>query len=108
LSKMSHVTAKNYGQRPFDWGFIRKGPNFTYGWKAQEKACRRGYKFVRKAEAKRQLGRQRRKWEANIKFDHCEIEQEGINWSNLGQDCRSGGFVNPVMNIRAPYIAVSW
>jgi hypothetical protein len=43
-------------------------------YRAAEKGLGREFKFTGKDETKRQLGRQRRKWKTNIKFDHCEIK----------------------------------
>jgi hypothetical protein len=40
------------------------------------------------AEGKRQLGRPRRRWDANIRMEIRKIRWEGVNWINLGS---SGG-----------------
>jgi hypothetical protein len=59
--------------------------------------------FVGRTEAKRALGRPRRRREDNIKMDLIEIGIDGENWIRLAQDrvqCRS--FVNTVMNLRVP------
>jgi hypothetical protein len=42
--------------------------------------------FVRKHEEKRQLGKPRYRWEANIRVDLREIEWEGVDWIYLSQD----------------------
>jgi hypothetical protein len=38
---------------------------------------------VGKAEGKRSLGRQRRRWVDNIKMDLREIGWDGVEWSGL-------------------------
>ena len=49
---------------------------------------RRGvYKvFVGKSEEKRPLGRQKRRWEDNIKTDLQEVGCGGVKWIELAQD----------------------
>jgi len=42
--------------------------------------------LVRKPEAKRPLGRSRRRWEDNIKMDLQEVECGDIDWIELVQD----------------------
>jgi hypothetical protein len=42
--------------------------------------------FVGKPEAKRLLGRPRRRWEENIRVDLREIGWEGVDWWHLAQD----------------------
>ena len=44
-----------------------------------------------KPEAKRPLGRPRRRWEDNIKMDLQEVGCEGVDWIELAQDRDSGG-----------------
>jgi hypothetical protein len=54
-------------------------------------------------EEKRSLGRSRRSWEDNIKLDLREIEIDGANWIQLGQDrVQLWAFVGTVMNCRVP------
>jgi len=42
--------------------------------------------FVGKPEAKRPLGRPRRRWENNIKMDLQEVECGSMDWIELAQD----------------------
>jgi hypothetical protein len=42
--------------------------------------------LVGRPEGKRQLGKQRRRWEDNIKMDLREIGIDGVNWIRLTQD----------------------
>jgi hypothetical protein len=42
--------------------------------------------FGWKAELKRPLGRQKRRWEDNIKMDLRETELNGVNWIHLAED----------------------
>jgi hypothetical protein len=59
--------------------------------------------LVGRPEAKRPLGRPRRRWENNIKMDYRKIRINGANWIWLAQDrvqCRA--FVNTVTNLRVP------
>jgi hypothetical protein len=42
--------------------------------------------LVGKAEGKRPLGRQRRRWVSNIKMDLREIGWVGVDWIDLAQD----------------------
>jgi hypothetical protein len=59
--------------------------------------------LVGKPKGKRPLGRQRRRWEYNIKMDLREIGWKGGEWVHLDQDrdqWRAG--VNSVMNLRIP------
>jgi hypothetical protein len=62
------------------------------------------YRFlVRRPEAKRPLGRPRRRWEDNIKVNLREIRIDGANWIRLAQDrVLWRAFVNTVMNLRVP------
>jgi hypothetical protein len=58
---------------------------------------------VGKPEAKRTLGRPRRRWVNNNKTDLREIGWDGMEWTDLGQDsdnCRA--LMNTVMNVRVP------
>jgi hypothetical protein len=42
--------------------------------------------FGRKPEAKRALGRRRRRWEDNIKMDLKERRCENVNWIHVARD----------------------
>jgi hypothetical protein len=54
-------------------------------------------------EGKRPLGRLRRRWVDNIKFDLREVRWDGMNWIDLAQDRdRWRALVNTVMNLRVP------
>jgi hypothetical protein len=56
--------------------------------------------LVGRSEAKRPLGRPRRRWEDNIKMDLREIGMSGANWIQLVQDrVQWRDFVNTVMNL---------
>jgi hypothetical protein len=58
---------------------------------------------VGKAEGKRPLGGQRRKWEENIKMDLREIGWGVMNWIDLPQDRDQWrAIVNTVMKLRVP------
>jgi hypothetical protein len=55
-------------------------------------------------EGKGPLGRQRRRWEDNIKMDLREIGIDGANWILLAQDrVQWRVFKNVVMRLRVPY-----
>jgi hypothetical protein len=75
---------------------------------AEHVACKeegRGvYKvLVVRPEGKRPLGRQRRRWEDNIKMNPREIGFDGANWIPLAQDrVHWRAFVSTVMNLRVP------
>jgi hypothetical protein len=57
--------------------------------------------LVGKPEGMRQLGRQGRKWEDNIKMDLREVGWGGIDWIDLAQDRdRWRALANAVMNLR--------
>jgi hypothetical protein len=57
--------------------------------------------LVGKPEGKRQLGRPRRRWIANIKMDLLEIGLNVVDWTGLAQDrYRWRALVNSVMNLR--------
>jgi hypothetical protein len=57
--------------------------------------------LVGKPEGKRPLGRQRRRWEDNIKMDLQEVGFGGMDWIGLAQDRdRWRALVNAVMNLR--------
>jgi hypothetical protein len=57
--------------------------------------------LVRKPEGKRPLGRQRLRWEDNIKLDFQELGCWGMDWIELGQDSnRWRELVNAVMNLQ--------
>jgi hypothetical protein len=43
-----------------------------------------------KPEAKRSLGRPRRRWEENIKMDLRKIGWDGMDWIDLAQDREHG------------------
>jgi hypothetical protein len=62
---------------------------------------RNSYKIlVGNPEVKRPLGRDRRRWEDNIKMDLLEIGLEGVDWMHLAQDRdRWRAFVNMVVNL---------
>jgi hypothetical protein len=54
-------------------------------------------------QAKRPLGRPRRRWEDNIKLDLRKIVIDGANWIRLAQDrVQWRAFVNDVVNLRVP------
>ena len=54
-------------------------------------------------EGKRPYGRQRRRWEDNIKMDLQEVGCWGMGWIELAQDRdRWWALVNLVMNLRVP------
>jgi len=57
--------------------------------------------LVGKPEAKRPLGRHRRRWEDHIKMDLQEEGCGGMDWIELTQDRdRWRALVNAVMNLR--------
>ena len=57
--------------------------------------------MVGKPEAKRPLGRPRRRWEDNIKIDLQEVDCGGMEWIEFAQDRdRWRALVNAVMNLR--------
>jgi hypothetical protein len=59
--------------------------------------------LVGKPEAMRLLGRPRRRWEDNIKFDLGEIGFGDVDWIHLAQDRdRWRALVSTVMNLRVP------
>jgi hypothetical protein len=59
--------------------------------------------LVGRPEAKRSLGRPRRRWEDNIKMDLREIRIDRTNWIQLAQDrVQWWAFVNTVMNLWVP------
>jgi hypothetical protein len=59
--------------------------------------------LVGKPEAKRPLGRPRRRWEDNINMDLQEMGCEDVEWIDLVQDMdRWRAIVKAVMNIRFP------
>ena len=56
-----------------------------------------------KPDGKRPLGRQRRRWEDNIKIDLQEVGRGCGDWMELAQDRYSWrALVNTVMNFRVP------
>jgi hypothetical protein len=58
---------------------------------------------VGKPEAKRPLGRARRRWVDNIKKDLREIRWHGMDWIYLAQDRDQWWtLVNMVINLRVP------
>jgi hypothetical protein len=59
--------------------------------------------LVRKPEAKRPLGRPRRRWEGNIKMDIQEVGLGSMDWIELAHDReRWQDLVNALMNLRVP------
>jgi hypothetical protein len=59
--------------------------------------------LVGKPEAKRPLGRLRRRWEDNIRVDLLEMGCAGMDWIELTQDRdRWRALVNAVMNLLVP------
>jgi hypothetical protein len=57
--------------------------------------------LVGKLEGKRPLGRQRRRWEDNIRMDLQEVGCVGVDWIGLGQKKdRWRALMNAVMNLR--------
>ena len=59
--------------------------------------------LVEKPEGKRLLGRQRCRWEDNIKMDLQEVGCVGMDWIELAQDRdRWRALVNAVMNFHVP------
>jgi hypothetical protein len=65
---------------------------------------RNAYRILQgKPEAKRPLGRPRRRWVDNINMDLREKEWDGIGWIDLAQDRDQWrALVNTVMNLRVP------
>jgi hypothetical protein len=62
--------------------------------------------LVGKPERKRPLGRPRRRWEDNIKFNLQELECGIVDWIEMAQDRESWQIlVNAVMNLRVSYYA---
>jgi hypothetical protein len=58
---------------------------------------------VGKPKGKTLLGRNRRRWEGNIKPHLTEIGWEGVDWMHLAQDRDQWwALLNAVMNLRAP------
>ena len=59
--------------------------------------------LVRKPEGKRLLGRQRRRWEDNIKMDLQEVGGGRGDWMELAQDRdRWRGLAGTVRDLRVP------
>jgi len=59
--------------------------------------------LVRKPEGMRPLGRNRVRWEDNIKMDLQEVGCGGTDWIDLAQDRdRWQAFVSAVMYLRVP------
>jgi hypothetical protein len=59
--------------------------------------------LVGNPEGKRPLGRTRRRWVDNIKWDLIEIGWDGMDWIDLAQDRDQWrALVNAVMNLRVP------
>jgi hypothetical protein len=59
--------------------------------------------MVRKLEAKRPLGRPRRRWAYNIKINLRETGWNGMDWIDLVQDRDQWrALVNMVINFRVP------
>jgi hypothetical protein len=56
--------------------------------------------LVRKPEAKRPVGRPRRRWVDNIKMDLRELGWDGVDWINMTQDRDQWrSLVNTVLNL---------
>jgi hypothetical protein len=67
----------------------------------EDRAC--GGLLVGKPEGRRPLGRDRRRWEDNIKMDLQGMGCEGMDWIELAQDKdRWPALVSAVMNFRFP------
>jgi len=59
--------------------------------------------LVGKPEARRPLGRPRRRWEDNIRMDLREVVCGCVDWMELAQDRDSWrALVSAVMNLRVP------
>ena len=59
--------------------------------------------LVGKSKGKRPLGRQRRRWEDNIKMDLQEVGKGGGDWMELAQDRdKWRALVRTVMNFLVP------
>ena len=57
--------------------------------------------LVGKPEGKRPLGRQRRRWEDNIKMDFHEVGCRSMDWIDVSQDRdRWRALVNAVIKLR--------
>jgi hypothetical protein len=56
--------------------------------------------LVGRPEGKRPLGRTRRRWVENIKFDLSEIGWDGVDWIDMSQDRDQWrALANTVMNL---------
>jgi hypothetical protein len=59
--------------------------------------------LLEKPEARRPLGRPRRKWVNNIKTKLRDTGWDGMEWIDLAQDSdKYGALVNTVPNLRIP------
>jgi len=59
--------------------------------------------LVGNPEAKRPLGKSRRRWEDNIKMDLQDVGCDGMDWIELAQDRdRWRSLVNGLMILRVP------
>jgi hypothetical protein len=59
--------------------------------------------LVGKSEARRALGRPRRRWLDNIRMDLVEVGWSDVDWIGLAQDRdRWRALVNSVLNLRVP------
>jgi ribosome biogenesis protein Nip4 len=59
--------------------------------------------LVGRSEARRPLGRPKRRWEDNIKIELREIGFGDVNWIHLAEDRdRWRALVNKVMNLQVP------
>jgi hypothetical protein len=58
--------------------------------------------FTEKPEGKRPIGRERHRWEDNIRMDLREIGWEGVDWIHLAEDRNQWALVNMVMSICIP------
>ena len=74
------------------------------GHVARKEQSRNAYRvLVGKREGKRPLGRQRRRWEDNIKMDLWEVSCDPGEWIDLAEDRDQWRvYVRAVMNLRVP------
>ena len=74
------------------------------GYVARLEESRNAYRvLVGKPEGKRPLGRQRHRWEDNIKIDLREVGCDSRDWKALAEDRDQWrAYVRAVMNLRVP------